>query len=180
MNRLILYLSVLHDQGKILLWPGRGGDVLERVAIDRQDIRIRAFFDHPKDARMGFRGPDVTIRSALPALMPENNWSAGADIRFAMFGGAFFVQSDYASRNDFSTNSSNLPLNQTESYNLLNGQPGWTSGSGSWTIHAWARNLENETSQIWNHWSFLGVARGTYTEPRTYGLAVRWNFGAYY
>jgi outer membrane receptor protein involved in Fe transport len=81
---------------------------------------------------------------------------------------------------DFSTNPNNLPVNQTESYHPQNGQLGWTSGSGAWTVYAWGRNLSDETRRIWNSRSFLGVACGSYTEPRTYGLAMRWNFGTCY
>jgi iron complex outermembrane receptor protein len=67
-----------------------------------------------------------------------------------------------------------------ESLSLLNGRIGWNSPQGTWSVAAWGRNLTDEATQIWNTRSFLGIPRASYTEPRTYGLSVRWNFGGYY
>ena len=133
-----------------------------------------AKFDQFKDCEAG--GVDCT--GNRPAMAPKTNYSIGADMQFPLWGGELFIQGDFVYRDDFYTNPNNLPVNLTESYHLLNGRLGWTSGSGAWTVYAWGQNLSDETAQIWNSRSFLGVARASYTNPRTYGLALRWNFGA--
>ena len=135
-----------------------------------------ASFDSFKDCAAG--GVDCTDNR--PAMAPKNNYGIGADMQFPLWGGVLFIQGDFVYRDDFYTNPNNLPVNLTESYHLFNGRLGWTSGSGAWTVYAWGQNLSDETAQIWNSRSFLGIARATYTNPRTYGLALRWNFGGYY
>jgi iron complex outermembrane receptor protein len=97
-----------------------------------------------------------------------------------MLGGELFVQGDYASRDEFYSNPNNLPVTLNESLSLLNGRVGWNSPQGTWSVAAWGRNLTDEETQIWNTRSFLGIPRASYTEPLTYGLSVRWNFGGYY
>ena len=132
-----------------------------------------AKFDRFEDCEAG-----VDCTGNRPAMAPKNNYAIGADMQFPLWGGELFIQGDFVYRDDFYTNPNNLPVNLTESYHLLNGRLGWTSGSGAWTVYAWGQNLSDETAQIWNSRSFLRVARASYTNPRTYGLALRWNFGA--
>ncbi len=135
-----------------------------------------AEFDSFKDCGAG--GADCT--GNRPAAAPENSWSLGSELRFPMFGGELFVQGDYASRDEFYSNPNNLPVTLNESLSLLNGRVGWNSPQGTWSVTAWGKNLTDEATQIWNTRSFLGIPRASYTEPRTYGLSVRWNFGGYY
>jgi iron complex outermembrane receptor protein len=115
-----------------------------------------------------------------PVGAPKNSWNLGVQLTYPMFGGEFFVQSDYASRDEFYSNPDNRPVNLNESLSLLNGRVGWNSPAGKWSVTAWGRNLTDEATQTWNTRSFLGIPRASYTDPRTYGLSVRWNFGGYY
>jgi iron complex outermembrane receptor protein len=126
----------------------------------------------------GAGGADCT--GNRPAAAPENSWSLGSELTFPLLGGELFVQGDYASRDEFYSNPNNLPVTLNESLSLLNGRVGWNSPQGTWSVAAWGKNLTDEETQIWNTRSFLGIPRASYTEPRTYGLSVRWNFGGYY
>ena len=67
-----------------------------------------------------------------------------------------------------------------ELLSLLNGRVGWNSPEGRWSVAVWGKNSTDEDSQIWNTRSFLGIPRASYTDPRTYGLSLRFNFGSYY
>jgi iron complex outermembrane receptor protein len=135
-----------------------------------------AEFDSFKNCGAG--GADCT--GNRPAAAPENSWSLGSELTFPLLGGELFVQGDYASRDEFYSNPNNLPVTLNESLSLLNGRVGWNSPQGTWSVAAWGKNLTDEETQIWNTRSFLGIPRASYTEPRTYGLSVRWNFGGYY
>ena len=115
-----------------------------------------------------------------PVGAPKNSWNLGVQLTYPMLGGEFFVQSDYTSRDEFYSNPDNRPVNLNESLSLLNGRVGWNSPGGKWSVTAWGRNLTDEATQIWNTRSFLGIPRASYTDPRTYGMTVRWNFGSYY
>jgi len=126
----------------------------------------------------GTAGADCT--GNRPAAAPESSWSLGSELTFPLFGGELFVQADYASRDEFYSNPSNLPVTLNESLSLLNGRLGWNSPEGRWSVTAWGKNLTDEESQIWNTRSFLGIPRASYTEPRIYGLSLRFNFGTYY
>jgi iron complex outermembrane receptor protein len=126
----------------------------------------------------GAGGADCT--GNRPAAAPENSWSLGGELTFPMLGGELFVQGDYASRDEFYSNPNNQPVTLNESLSLLNGRIGWNSPQGTWSVAVWGKNLTDEATQIWNTRSFLGIPRASYTEPRTYGLSVRWNFGGYY
>lgn len=135
-----------------------------------------ASFDSFKDCAAG--GADCTGNS--PANAPKNSYSLGADMTFPLFGGELFLQGDYAYRDDFYSNPNNQAINLNDSFDQFNGRIGWSAASGTWSVYAWGRNLTDESTQIWNSRSFLGIARATYTNPRTYGVALRWNFGTYY
>ena len=52
-KRILVDYSVLHDQGEVLFRLIEEVEVLERIAIDRQEIRIGAFFDRSEFARVG-------------------------------------------------------------------------------------------------------------------------------
>ena len=135
-----------------------------------------ANFDSFKDCAAG--GLDCTGNT--PASAPKNTWNVGAEIKVPFLGGEFFAQTDYTSRDEFYSNPNNLPVTLNEPLKLLNGRIGWNAPSGTWSVTAWGRNLTDEATQIWNTRSFLGVPRATYTDPMTYGLSVRVNFGQYY
>jgi iron complex outermembrane receptor protein len=126
----------------------------------------------------GAGGADCT--GNRPAAAPENSWSLGSELTFPLFGGELFVQGDYTSRDEFFSNPNNLPVTLNESLSLLNGRVGWNSPEGTISVAAWAKNLTDEETQTWNTRSFLGIPRASYTEPRTFGVSVRWNFGGYY
>jgi len=135
-----------------------------------------AKFDSFKNC--GAAGADCT--GNRPAAAPENSWSLGSQLTFPLFGGELFVQADYTSRDEFYSNPSNLPVTLNESLSLLNGRAGWNSPEGRWSVAVWGKNLTDEDSQIWNTRSFLGIPRASYTDPRTYGISLRFNFGSYY
>jgi iron complex outermembrane receptor protein len=136
------------------------------------DAKFESFRD------CGAAGVDCT--GNRPAAAPENSWSLGSELTFPLFGGDVFAQVDYTSRDEFYSNPSNLPVTLNESLSLLNGRVGWNSPENRWSVSVWGKNLTDEESQIWSTRSFLGIPRASYTDPMTYGLSLRWNFGSYY
>jgi iron complex outermembrane recepter protein len=67
-----------------------------------------------------------------------------------------------------------------DSRTVWNGRIGLESASGSWEASLWGRNLGDEEYTSYRY----VVLPGSYNEqrgmPRTYGLTVRYNFGASY
>ncbi len=56
-KRIFVDLAVLHNQRKGLFWLRQDRNVLERVAVDEQQIRIGTFLDYTELAGIGVTGP---------------------------------------------------------------------------------------------------------------------------
>lgn len=110
---------------------------------------------------------------------PENNVSIGVEYRHSLADlGDLILQLDYSYRDQFYTHPNNFEVNRVESYDLVNGRIGIESDDGVWSVFAWAKNLTDNQEINNRNVSFFGIARASYTEPRTYGVSLKYHFGA--
>lgn len=123
-------------------------------------------------------GPGIDFDGNVPSEAPENTFSIGGDFRYPMWNGEMIVQADYSYRDEYYSNPDNQPVNLNESLSLFNGRMGYEDGSGGWGVYLWGRNLGDEVTSAYNTRSFLGIPRSNYTNPQTYGIEFRMNFGS--
>lgn len=123
-------------------------------------------------------GPGIDFDGNVPSEAPENTISLGADFRYPVWNGDLIVQGDYSYRDEYFSNPNNLPVNLNESLTLFNGRVGYEDGSGRWGVFLFGKNLGDEVTSVYNTRSFLGVPRSTYSDPQTYGIELKVNFGS--
>ncbi|MEN0039474.1 MAG: TonB-dependent receptor [Cellvibrio sp.] len=87
----------------------------------------------------------------------------------------FYGHIDYGYTGDYFSNPNNLPRNAISSHYVANARFG-VNLDAQWDISLWVKNLTDETNLRQSSVSFLGVARGLYNPPRTYGLEVKYRF----
>jgi len=85
---------------------------------------------------------------------------------------------DYFYRSESYSNPNNAAVNEIESREEVSARIGYEADSGAWSAYLWAKNLTDETYVITSSSSFLGFSRVQYNMPRTYGVSVKYNFGA--
>ncbi len=107
---------------------------------------------------------------------PKNNYFVALDYTRPVFGKSdIFAHIDYGYTDDYFSNPNNLPGNRIPSRNLTNARLG-LKVDGSWDISLWVKNLADDTSLRQKSVSFLGVPRGVYNSPRTYGVELKYHF----
>lgn len=111
-----------------------------------------------------------------PVEAPKVSYNFGMEATMPVMGGEGFVNVNYFWRDEMYSNPNNEKAFLNEEYNELAGRIGWNSGSDELSVYLWGKNLTNETTQTYNSVSFLGAQRSVYNPPRTYGVALRWNF----
>lgn len=107
---------------------------------------------------------------------PKHNFFVALDYTKPVFSQAeIYAHVDYGYTDDYFSNPNNSPSNSIPSRNLTNARVGLNLGS-AWDISLWVKNLADDTSLRQKSVSFLGVPRGVYNPPRTYGLDVKYRF----
>lgn len=133
-----------------------------------------AEFDEFKDGG----GPGVDFDGNVPSEAPKNSLSFGADLNYPVANGEFVAQADFSYRDEYFSNPNNEAVNLNESASFLNGRIGYEPNNNAWGVYLWGKNLTDEVTQLYNSRSFLGVPRSTYSDPLTYGVELRVNFGS--
>lgn len=133
-----------------------------------------AEFDEFKDGG----GPGVDFDGNVPSEAPKNSFSIGADFNYPIASGDFVAQADFSYRDEYFSNPNNLDINLNESASFINGRIGYEPDNNAWGIYVFGKNLTDEVTQLYNSRSFLGVPRSTYSDPLTYGVELRVNFGS--
>lgn len=107
---------------------------------------------------------------------PRHNYYAALDYTRPLFGDAeIYTHVDYGYTDDYFSNPNNAPGNSIPSRNLTNARLG-LKVAAAWDISLWVKNLADDTSLRQKSVSFLGVPRGVYNAPRTYGLELKYRF----
>lgn len=120
-------------------------------------------------------GPGVDFDGNRPAEAPKHNLNLGIATDFDLGFASLIIQGDYNYRSSFFSNPDNLPVNLNSSLEQVNLRAGLDFGKVS--VFGWMRNAFDVETQIYNGRSFLGVPRGRYNDPQTYGVTLRMEFG---
>lgn len=114
-------------------------------------------------------------RHYLP-YAPRHNYFVAFDYAKPVFTHAeIYAHIDYNYTDDYFSNPNNAQGNSIPSRDLVNARLGMKFDS-SWDISLWIKNLADDTDLRQKSVSFLGVPRGVYNPPRTYGLALKYQF----
>ncbi len=131
-------------------------------------------FDEFKDG--GGIGVDYDGNQAPDA--PKETYSVGLEYRQPIGDLAELVASaDYSFRDEFYTNPNNLDANKVGDYDMINARVGLESVDETWSIYAWVKNAADADDLTDSSVSFLGIDRGNYLQPRTYGVSVEYRIG---
>lgn len=120
-------------------------------------------------------GPGVDFDGNRPSEAPKHNLNLGIATDFDLGFGNLIIQGDYNYRSSFFSNPDNLPVNLNSSLEQVNLRAGLDFGNIS--VFGWMRNAFDVETQIYNGRSFLGIPRGRYNDPQTYGVTVKVKFG---
>lgn len=82
---------------------------------------------------------------------------------------------NYGYTGDYFSNPNNTRDNAISNYFAANARVG-ISIDAHWDISLWMKNITDETNLRQRSASFLGVPRGLYNPPRSYGLAINYTF----
>ncbi|MDZ4263634.1 MAG: TonB-dependent receptor [Pseudomonadota bacterium] len=82
---------------------------------------------------------------------------------------------DYGYTADYFSNPNNTQANTIPNYYAANARLGVNIDT-HWDVSLWVKNMTDETNLRQSSVSFLGVPRGLYNPPRTYGLAINYAF----
>lgn len=134
---------------------------------------VDASFDTFKDGG----GPGIDYDGNTLPYAPDTTFSLLADWEIPIgSAGSVLLHGDYRYSDSFWSDSDNSDFNFVPSYDLWNARLAYLSGGGRWEVAAWIRNISDSTFLRSKSLSFLGVPRGHYSMPRTYGLEARFNF----
>lgn len=120
-------------------------------------------------------GAGVDFDGNRPAEAPKHNLNLGIAADFDLGFANLMIQGDYNYRSSFFSNPDNLPVNLNSSLEQANVRAGLDFGKVS--VFGWMRNAFDVETQIYNGRSFLGIARGKYNDPQTYGVTLKIKFG---
>lgn len=107
---------------------------------------------------------------------PQEGYFVALDYKRPLVGKwESYLHLDYGYTDGYFSNPNNLPDNEIPSRDLSNARIGVHYGE-SWNISFWVKNITDDTSLRQKSLSFLGVPRGVYNPPRTYGLELKYQF----
>lgn len=146
--------------------------VTESLSLSFNTAYTQARFDEFKDG--GGLGVDYDDHY-LP-YAPKKAFFVALDYSKPIFNQwELYGHVDYGYTGDYFSNPNNSSGNSISSRYVVNTRLG-VNLSAQWDLSLWVKNLTDETNLRQSSVSFLGVPRGLYNPPRTYGLEVKYRF----
>jgi iron complex outermembrane receptor protein len=114
---------------------------------------------------------------------PEFSVSLGAQYTWVMPGASeLSMRVDYYWQDEIYTRLYNRPVDNVDSWDIWNAQATFTSADANWYARAYVKNISDDGNIIGHY--FTDASSGNFTnvfaiEPRTYGLALGYNFSRY-
>ncbi len=109
---------------------------------------------------------------------PKHSYFIAIDYSRPLFRQAeVYGHINYGYTGDYFSNPDNSPNNSIPNYFAANARLGININSG-WDISLWVKNFTDETNLRQRSVSFLGVPRGLYNPPRSFGLAINYKIDA--
>lgn len=107
---------------------------------------------------------------------PKYNYFVALDYNRPLLGKSeVYAHIDCGYTDDYFSNPNNSPDNSIPSRKLANARLGFKLDS-SWDLSLWIKNIADDVSLRQKSVSFLGVPRGVYNPPRTYGVELKYHF----
>jgi iron complex outermembrane receptor protein len=125
--------------------------------------------------------PDgVTVEDHDLPQAPEFSGNALARYEFGLADGTLGIQGDLLYSSSFCFTVLCAPVEEEDSYTVVNARISYDSGNGRWGVAAFVNNLFEEEYRVYAFDSslFAGVVAGVYARPRWYGLSATYRFGA--
>jgi len=125
--------------------------------------------------------PDgVTVEDHDLPQAPEFSGNALARYEFGLADGTLGLQGDLLYSSSFCFTVLCAPVEEEDSYTVVNARISYDSGNGRWGVAAFVNNLFEEEYRVYAFDSslFAGVVAGVYARPRWYGLSATYRFGA--
>jgi len=110
---------------------------------------------------------------------PEEKWSLGLQYNFpSVSAGDFHFRVDANHQGDVYTVPTNDPLNQIDSYTIVNGRLWWEGPDGDWMVELVGRNLSDKVYYLtkWDEYRSVGQIMGQPGLPATWEVAFTKNF----
>lgn len=105
---------------------------------------------------------------------PEHTYFVAIDYSSPLFDQLeVYGHIDYGYTGDYFANPNNTPENAITSFFAANARLGVNIDT-HWDLSLWVKNMTDEANLRQRSVSFLGVPRGLYNPPRTYGLAINY------
>lgn len=144
--------------------------VTDNLSVSFNTAFTQARFDEFKNG--GGIGVDYD-NNYLP-YAPKHTYFVAIDYSRPLFQQAeMYGHIDYGYTGDYFSNPNNTPDNAIPKYFSANARLG-VSIDGQWDISLWMKNITDETNLRQRSVSFLGVSRGLYNPPRSYGVAINY------
>jgi len=111
---------------------------------------------------------------------PEYSFSLGAQYTWQMADASeMSVRIDYYWQDEIYTRLYNRPVDNVDSWDIWNAQATYNSADGHWYARAYIKNIADDDNVVGHY--FTDASSGNFTnvfaiEPRTYGLALGYNF----
>ena len=107
---------------------------------------------------------------------PRNNYFVALDYARPAIGlTEIYGHLDFNYTDDYFSNPNNIPGNLIPDRYTSNARLGIKLDS-IWDFSFWIKNIADDTSLRQKSFSFLGVPRGIYNPPRTYGIELKYRF----
>lgn len=146
--------------------------LMDGLTLTLNTAVTKAKFDDFKDG--GGLGVDYDNNN-LP-YAPKYAYFAAFDYNKALSNQiTMYGHINYGYTGNYFSNPNNMPDNFIASHYVTNVRLGATIGAYC-DISLWIKNLTDETNLRQSSVSFLGVPRGLYNPPRTYGVTVNYRF----
>ena len=105
---------------------------------------------------------------------PEHTYFIAMDYSRPLFQQTeVYAHVDYGYTGDYFSNPNNMPDNTIPNFFTANARLGINMNSG-WDISLWMKNISDETNLRQRSVSFLGVPRGLYNSPRSFGVTINY------
>lgn len=140
-----------------------------------------------------FSGCDALALAGLPVVggieqdldgnqlqnSPEYSFSLGAQYTWMVDAGEVSLRLDYYWQDEIYTRLYNRPVDRVDSWDIWNAQATFTSADERWYARAYVKNIGDDNNIVGHY--FTDASSGNFTnvfaiEPRTYGMAVGYNF----
>jgi iron complex outermembrane recepter protein len=105
---------------------------------------------------------------------PKHSWFAAIDFSQPVFHQlTFYTHINYGHTGAYFSNPNNAPENSISDRYVANARLGLKNDE-HWDLSIWIKNITNQIDLRQRSVSFLGVPRGVYTPPRSYGVAINY------